>query len=235
MKLKFTTSDLESHASDVEEAMVVADLAQRTLLKNGSPLYAPDEHRRRELAALAAFDDELVEHEQLVDAVSLDAEADLHAIEDADPRGLDHLDDTVIEAASRIWLPIAALDVQNMPTADLETRCRTLVAQGDQRRLVAYAIALRGRIDILKKQFAGVPLGEVPNDVTRERSQLAAIAGPVEAALADPERDKKRQAALEQRDRARKLREHISDAKAKAHRTRERDMAMSAMGRMGPL
>ena len=34
MKLKFTVGDLESHSSDVEQVLVLVDLAQRTLLKN---------------------------------------------------------------------------------------------------------------------------------------------------------------------------------------------------------
>lgn len=236
MKLKFTTDDLSSHSEDVETTLVSADLALRTLVRNGAPIYAADEHARREAAALQEFDDELVEHELLVDAVTADAQADLDAITDADPRGLDHMDpDAVLSAAVNIWLAIADRDVLHMPMADLETRARTLVAIGDPPRLAAYAIAIRDRVNILRKQYAGVPLGEVPADITRERTQLAAIAGPIEAALVDPDLDKKRKAAEAQLERARTLRKKISDAKAQAHRQRERDMATSAMGRMGRL
>lgn len=235
MKLKFTTSDLESHSEDVETSLVSADLGLRTLMRNGAPIYAPDEHARRELAVLQEFDDEVHEHEQLVEAITADAQADLDAITDADPRGLDHLGEDVVATAVNAWLPIAERDMQNMPAEDLETRCRTLVARGDPSRLAAYAIAIRGRLDSLRRQYDAVPLGDVPAVVTRERILLTAIASPIEAALVDPDRDKKRKAAEAQLERARTLRKKIGDAKAKAHRQRERDMAASPFARMGPL
>jgi hypothetical protein len=238
MKLKFTTGDLESHSTDVETSLVSADLGLRTLLRNGQPLYAPDEHARRELVVLQEFDDEVAEHEQLVEAITVDAQADLDAIEDADPRGLDHLDDDVVAVAVNAWLPIAERDVQNMPAGALETRCRALVSRGDERRLVAYAIALQGRVDALRKQFGASDDGEpisAPAAATREYVALERLLQPVKLALIDPRRDQKRKAAEAQLDRARTLRKKIGDAKAKAHRQRERDMAASPFARMGSL
>lgn len=227
MKTTFTPAEVEDLASDAESAAVLCEMAT-----SGLDIYAPDERERRELDARREFDDDVAASEERVEAVARAARAELDLIEDIDPRGIDDLlTEADIAVVVSTWLPIAERDVANMPPTSLETRCRTLLAIGDVRRIAAYAIAIRSRVDSLSKQFSSV---DVPAPVTNERELLSRLGEPLEAALVDPNRGKRKKAAEAQLDLANGLRKRLGDARAKAHRTHERDMAI-ARARYGTL
>ncbi len=231
---RLTPADVERRLEDIDMTTVLAQHDRQSLLgKDGAAIYAPPEHARRDLVVLARFDDELAEHEGAAEEATRTARDELDLIENADPRGLDDFDnDADVTLVVSTWLPIAERDVQTMPAGDLETRCRTLVARGDRRRISAYAIAVRGRVDSLRRQYGDGDQVDVPPALRTERNNLAAIGQLLETALVPPQREAKRLAAQHQLDLALQLRRKISAASEKVH-AREKLSAAARSG--GPL
>lgn len=115
-----------------EQAITTAEAERAKLMPNGRPLYAPDEHAKREQAIEAALDAALARVSEAADAAVRESAAALERLTDTDPLGT--LTSVEQEAANR-RATFVREDAERLPLADLTRRVRQALAGSDQSML----------------------------------------------------------------------------------------------------
>ncbi len=123
------TSDQQFELHIVERAIAEAGAARAALLRDGRPLYAPDEHERREVAIEATLEGVIERASEVADEATSVAAVVLERLADVNP--LDALSVPEQEAANR-RAGFVKEDAERLPLADLTRRVRQALAGSDK-------------------------------------------------------------------------------------------------------
>lgn len=120
----------------VERALADADAARAKLTPNGRPVYAADEHARREQAIEETLEAEISRVSEAADTAVRESAAALERLTDADP--LDALTSVEIEAANQ-RATFVREDAERLPLADLTRRIQQALGGSDRSMLYLWA------------------------------------------------------------------------------------------------
>ena len=130
------TNDQQFELHIVERALAEADAARAALLRDGRPLYAPDEHQRREQAIEERLQGVIERASETADEAVSAAAVTLERLTDTDP--LNALTVQEQEAANRRAVFVKE-DAERLSLGDLTRRVRQALAGSDRAMLYLWA------------------------------------------------------------------------------------------------